>query len=95
MIVAGSFHVIATLGCAVWLSESPIILVHQSLKVSSTLTADGICDLASLLKSLGMTDVVTVSHLGYGMGGGLLLLISLWKCKDGLLLLRPSRFLPT
>lgn len=85
--VAAALHIIATLGCAVWLGESPITLCVQSLQVGSMLTAQGLCDWASLMREWGVNNVTTWAHAGYAIGGLLLIMMAFRKVSDNLLFL--------
>lgn len=51
--IGAGLHVLATLGVALYLHESPVTLIVQSLQVGSMLTGQGLSDVASLFKTLG------------------------------------------
>ena len=85
--IAAAIHVVATIGCGFWLGESPVVLIAQSLKVGSRLTACGRCDLASLAKDFGVVNVEAVAIAGYVLYGCLLVGIAFWRKCCGLLLL--------
>ena len=85
--LAVAAHAVATVGCGIWLGESPVTLVVQSFKVGSMLTAEGVCDPASLARAFGVADVGAWAYAGYAVGAVLLAACALRKRTDGLLLL--------
>ena len=85
--LAVAAHAVATVGCGIWLGESPVTLVVQSFKVGSMLTAEGVCDPASLARAFGVADVGAWAYAGYAVGAVLLVACALRKRTDGLLLL--------
>ena len=87
LVLAAAVHVVATIGCGIWLGESPVTLVVQSLKVGSLLTAEGVCDLASLARVFGVENVGAWAYVGYVVGTVLLVGCALRKRADGLLML--------
>ena len=87
IVIAVALHVIATLGCAVWLGESPVTLVVQSLHVGSMLTAQGLCDWASLMREFGVQEITMWANAGYAIGGILLVIVALRKVSNELLFL--------
>jgi hypothetical protein len=66
ILIAALFHVVATIGCAFYLNESPITLITQSLQVGGLLLGQGDADLISLLYQMGITDVAWMSIVNYG-----------------------------
>lgn len=85
--LAALLHFVATIGCGLYLHESPILLVAQSLKVSAGLTASGTCDIASLVRELGFASVAFWAACGYWVFGALLVLLSFARRRDDLLAL--------
>ncbi len=85
--IAMGIHAVATIGCGVWLGESPVALVVQSMKVGALLTGEGLSDLASLAKALGAVDIGTWANVGYCVFGAMLTVIAWVGCRDDLLLL--------
>ena len=73
--VGAGLHVLATLGVALYLHESPIVLVVQSLQTGAMLTGQGTSDLASLASVLGLSGVSTIALATYAVGGILALCI--------------------
>ena len=87
IIIAAAIHIIATIGCGLYLSESPITLILQSFQVSSALTACGNADLASFIASCGSVDVRLWANLGYVICSALLFALAFARCRDDALLL--------
>ncbi len=87
LLMAAVLHVVATIGCGLYLHESPLVLVLQSLKVGAGLTAQGSCDLASLMYQIGCENTAVWANFGYVAFGVLLLVLSFMKRRDDLLAL--------
>ena len=87
IVIAVAFHVVATLGCAFWLNESPIVLIVQSLQVGTLLTAQGLCDPASFAREIGANDTKMWASVGYVFWGMGLVGIACLRCQKGLLVL--------
>lgn len=87
IIVAAAIHIAATIGCGLYLSESPITLIRQSFQVSSALTACGNADIASLMASCGSADVKLWANAGYVVYGALLFALAFARRHDDTLLL--------
>ena len=65
ILVGAGLHVLATLGVALYLHESLIVLVIQSLQTGAMLTGQGTSDLASLASVLGLPGVSTIALATY------------------------------
>ena len=87
IIIAAAIHITATIGCGLYLSESPIKLICQSFQVSSALTACGNADLASLIASCGSGDVKLWANVGYLIYSTLLFALAFARHRDNTLLL--------
>ncbi len=87
LVTAAVLHVVATIGCGLYLHESPLTLVLQSLQVGAGLTGTGICDIASLIHELGFEHVTSWAIGGYVLWGILLLGLTFAKKRDDLLTL--------
>ena len=78
-------HVLATMGCGLYLHESPLVLVMQSVKVGAGLTGHGMCDISSFMWQLGVDNFATWAIGGYVLFGLLLLGLAFCKRRDDLL----------
>jgi len=87
IIIAAAIHIAATIGCGLYLSESPITLIRQSFQVSSALTACGTADFASLMASCGSGDIKTWANFGYVIYGTLLFVLAFTRHRDNTLLM--------
>lgn len=80
--VGAGLHILATLGMALYLHESPIVLVVQSLQTGAILTGQGTSDLASLAHSFGIPCVSTIAFTTYAVCGILALCIGWFGRRD-------------
>lgn len=85
--VAVGIHFVATLGIGIYLDDSPIRLVLQSLKVGATLTGGGLTDIASVMAQFGVVDIGFWANIGYALWSIVLLLLLSLKRFDDLLTL--------
>ena len=75
--VAVALHVAATCGAAIWLHESPVTLIVQSLQVGAMLTGHGTSDIPSFLHCLGLSCAKEVALPLYALFG----LLGLYVCQ--------------
>ncbi len=85
LIIAALLHIAATIGCGLYVGESPVTLVVQSLQVGAQLTGQGLADVASLVRTLGWGSDAAVATLGYTFFGLLLVVLALKRTQDDLL----------
>ena len=86
VLIAVVLHLVATIGCGLYIHESPFVLVVQSLKVGAGLTAGGACDLASLMRQIGLDQYRTIwATIYYVVFSGLLVGLLFMKKRDDLL----------
>ncbi len=78
-------HVLATIGCGLYIHESPILLLTQSVRVGSRLTGHGMCDISSFMWQLGISNFATFAIGGYVVFGLLLGGMAFCKRRDDLL----------
>lgn len=76
IIVAAAIHIVATVGCGLWLGENPVTLVLQSLKVGSMLVCQGSADIPSMLAALGFGRHPQLALAGYAVFGALALFVA-------------------
>ena len=85
IVICAVIHLFLTFGAGVYLGENPVLLVLQSLKVGSGLTAAGIADIASLFASFDVGHLKMWANMGYVIYGALCFLIAFVGKKDALL----------